>query len=439
MRGDQMAQVLIFGVKKKVRGETTRYHVRSRVHGFDFTRSFKEKSEAHRYYEEMIAAKVAGLEFDRRTGRPIENGAQDTSFADFATNFINLKRLSLQDSALESVQKALALSVKYLLAKPLPESLEPFASEAIRKYILVETPGSTIGEVEEARTWILKHSLCLSEIDSVTATKLLGRLNTKQDNITKVSADTFRRRRQAVFATLEHAVSLEILKKNPIGCAAFTLPKTESTIDVEGLPTIKEVRELCASLNDGSMTGRSAEVFASILWLAGLRPGECLGLRVKSFRKNRQGEYELALTENVVQVSKAFTSSGISQTTKQLKSRAQRHVRRVPIPTELATLLKAYVVGRDLDELLFPSQRHDGSLTLSVFEDRWHKVSGGRWRLYDLRHLNASILIYSGLNIIEVAKRLGHSIQVCSTVYLHAIESLTTSPTSKINRFLQDQ
>ena len=71
MRGDQMAQVLIFNVKKKVRGSAVRYHVRSRIHGYEFTRSFKEKGEAHRYYEEMIAAKVAGLEFDRRTGRPV--------------------------------------------------------------------------------------------------------------------------------------------------------------------------------------------------------------------------------------------------------------------------------------------------------------------------------------------------------------------------------
>ncbi len=436
MRGDSMPQVLIFNVKKKVRGTTVRYHVRSRVHGYDFTRSFKERGEANRYYEEMIAAKVEGVEFDRRTGRPVEKGAQDSSFADFATSFINLKRLSLQDSAFESMQKALALSVSFLIAKPLPGNLEVFASEAVRKHILVESPSSTVGEVEEARAWILKHSLCLSEIDSVVATKLLGHLNLKQDGLTKVSADTFRRRRQAAFATFQHAVSLEILKKNPIATAIFTLPKTEPSIDVEALPTIQEVRDFCTALNDGSKTGHAAEVFASIMWLAGTRPGECLGLKVKSFRKNRRGHYELALTDNIVQVSKSFTVGEIAQTTKPLKARAQRHVRRVPIPNELVSLLKDYVKDKNADDLLFPSSRHDGALTLSVFEDRWNKVCGGRWRLYDLRHLNASILIYSGLNIIEVAKRLGHSVQVCSTVYLHAMETLGSSPTSKLNRFL---
>ena len=437
MRGDLMTDILIFNVKKSVRNGTVRYHLRSRVHGYEHTRSFKERSEANRHYEELIAAKVAGVTFDRRTGLPVANGAEDISFASFASDFINLKRLSLQESSLESQQKALALSVSYLLARPLPSALLPYASEAVRNYILVPKPCGTVGEVEEARAWIVRHSLSLSEIDSIAATELLGRLNSKEDGKSKVSADTFRRRRQAVFAVLNHAVSLDIIKKNPISSAVFTLPKTEQTIDVEALPTLQEVRDLCASLNDGSKTGRAAEVFASIMWLAGTRPGECLGLRARHFRKNRKGQYELALTDNVVQVSRAFSSSGISQTTKQLKARAERHVRRVPLPNELVQILKDYVEDKDADELLFPSDQHAGALTLSVFQDRWNKATRGKWVLYDLRHLNASILIYSGLNIIEVAKRLGHSVQVCSTVYLHAIESLNSSPTTKLNKFLK--
>jgi integrase len=106
------------------------------------------------------------------------------------------------------------------------------------------------------------------------------------------------------------------------------------------------------------------------------------------------------------------------------------------VPDELVEILTSYLANKEPDELLFPSYRHDGALSLSVFEDRWNKACNARWRLYDLRHLNASILIYSGLNIIEVAQRLGHSVQVCSSVYLHALESLNASPTTKLNEFL---
>jgi len=61
MRDKNMANILIFNVKKKVRNGTVRYHVRSRVYGYDFTRSFKEKGEAHRYYEDMILIKLQVL------------------------------------------------------------------------------------------------------------------------------------------------------------------------------------------------------------------------------------------------------------------------------------------------------------------------------------------------------------------------------------------
>ena len=436
MRDKNMANILIFNVKKKVRNGTVRYHVRSRVYGYDFTRSFKEKGEAHRYYEDMISAKVAGVEFDRRTGRPVTSGADDTSFAKFASEFFNLKRQSLQGSSIESLQKALIPSVVFLLAKPLPKELLGYAADAVRNYILVPSLISTVGEIEEAREWIMKHSLCLSEINATVATMLLGHLNMKQDGKSQVTAKVFTRRRQAVSATLSHAVALDILKKNPIHSSLFTLPKSEARIDVEALPAIQEVRQLCDSLDNGTKTGKTAKVFASVLWLTGLRPGEALALRTRNFRKNRNGNYELALSENIVQVAKAFSNTGKSQATKQLKARAQRHVRRVPVPDELVEILTSYLANKEPDELLFPSHRHDGALSLSVFEDRWNKACNARWRLYDLRHLNASILIYSGLNIIEVAQRLGHSVQVCSSVYLHALESLNASPTTKLNEFL---
>jgi hypothetical protein len=77
-------------------------------------------------------------------------------------------------------------------------------------------------KIEEAREWIMKHSLCLSEINATVATMLLGHLNMKQDGKSQVTAKVFTRRRQAVSATLAHAVALEILNKNPIHSSLFT-------------------------------------------------------------------------------------------------------------------------------------------------------------------------------------------------------------------------
>jgi site-specific recombinase XerD len=45
-------------------------------------------------------------------------------------------------------------------------------------------------------------------------------------------------------------------------------------------------------------------------------------------------------------------------------------------------------------------------------------------RVYDLRHAYASLMIKSGLNVVEVAARLGHSPSVCLGTYAHVLEEL---------------
>jgi hypothetical protein len=44
-------------------------------------------------------------------------------------------------------------------------------------------------------------------------------------------------------------------------------------------------------------------------------------------------------------------------------------------------------------------------------------------RVYDLRHHRASVLIKSGVNIVEAARQLGHSPTVLLDVYAHIIEA----------------
>ena len=64
-------------------------------------------------------------------------------------------------------------------------------------------------------------------------------------------------------------------------------------------------------------------------------------------------------------------------------------------------------------------------------------ISASSHTPYDLRHANASILIYSGLNIIEVANRLGNSIDVCQKVYLHMLSHAEDQNISKENDYLE--
>jgi integrase len=45
-------------------------------------------------------------------------------------------------------------------------------------------------------------------------------------------------------------------------------------------------------------------------------------------------------------------------------------------------------------------------------------------RVYDLRHAYASLMIKSGLNVVEVAARLGHAPSVCLGTYAHVFDEL---------------
>jgi integrase len=257
------------------------------------------------------------------------------------------------------------------------------------------------------------------------------------DGITIVRPDTFRGRRQAVSAVFNFAVRIEYVKKNPVTISEFKTPAIEEAVDTKSLPSTTDCREVVETLSQQGKNGIRNSVFVSCIWLAGLRPSEVLGLKKSDIIFGENGKNEIRLSRAVVQVGKAWTLDGESQSLRQLKWRAAGHIRRVPIPNELAEVLETYTAEFSTDQLLFPAVRKKGSLSLTAFQDAWIKVRPGKTTLYDLRHVNASILIYAGLNIIEVASRLGHSVNVCSRIYLHAFEDFKAKSNQQVEDFLK--
>ncbi len=57
--------------------------------------------------------------------------------------------------------------------------------------------------------------------------------------------------------------------------------------------------------------------------------------------------------------------------------------------------------------------------------------------LHSLRHTHASLLIYAGVSIASIAKRLGHSsVTTTQETYLHIIRELENQDNDKIVRHL---
>jgi integrase len=176
------------------------------------------------------------------------------------------------------------------------------------------------------------------------------------------------------------------------------------------------------------------------IWLAGLRPCEVVGLRVSHIHlfDDKRTSY-IQVDNAIVSLNKGYTDDLSSQDHKGIKSRPVRSFRTIPVLDELRPTLARLIEGKEKDDLLFTSPRRKGQpLKTDLINDYFRKVCGTSHTPYDLRHTNASILIYSGLNIIEVANRLGNSIEVCQKFYLHMFNRVEETSILRENKYLKD-
>jgi integrase len=439
-----MNKVHIFSVVKNEEFHSSRdpkasqYRVKWRVQGRDKTRSFRTKGQAEHFWRRLCTSLEDGATFDPTTGLPLSWTQQHKSFAEVAQEYVQLFWSSHEAASLRSTVEALSYSVIHLTRS---RSANPYSfSDLTRaaKYLILHPsfPGLATAHEIEVRDWILKNSLKLSEINAVTTNKLLEKLQKSSSGDRQLSPTTLRKRRQALHATFELAVRQNYLKENPLKGSLFKKADVEWAVNPERFLTPAECRESVELLDSKGESGQRVGTFVSLLWLAGLRPGEALGLRKRDLVLLKSNP-RILISQNVVQVGKAWTSDGQAQAVKQPKSRALGSVRVVPIPDELRSRLRKVVKSLEPDDLLFANTKGDKPLSLTVFEDAWVDVRKGPTRLYDLRHTNASILIYSGLNIIEVANRLGHSVHVCARTYLHVLSSYDATSNAQINAFLK--
>ena len=439
-----MQKVNIFSVTKNAHFVSSRsaknaqYRVKWRVDGNDKTRAFRNKLLAEDFQRKLHQAKNDGIPFDPLTGEPIQWQNRSRTFLEVAIEYTKLKQGSIAPSSMRSSVEALTYSVIHLSKSKGATPHDQKNLRAASRDLLMTSSRTQSDEVKAASEWLQNASMRIADIDLQRATQVLKMLNTCADGATIVSPFTLRRRRQAVSAVFNYAVRQEYIKKNPVMIAEFKPPAAEQAVDTTGLPSPKDCKNVVEALSKGSANEQRLGVFVSCIWLGGLRPSEVLGLKKSDLVFHPNGDSEIRVTRAAVQVGKAWTQNGESQSVRQLKWRAMGHVRRVPIPCDLAKSLRTHSEEMNPEDLLFASKRKEGSLSLTVFEDAWMKVRPGKTTLYDLRHVNASILIYAGLNIIDVASRLGHSVNVCSRIYLHAFETFEAKSNQKVEDFLNE-
>ncbi len=212
-------------------------------------------------------------------------------------------------------------------------------------------------------------------------------------------------------ASLKAAVKNEMLKSNP--AEGVKLPK-QTTREMQFLDP-KQVEALAAEIGDEHST------LVYVLAYGGLRIGEA-----RALRRSR-----VNLMRGTIEIKQSVTYRGgdfVFAPPKNGKDRV------VAIPRFLRTMLEQHMdahTGNEPDALVFPGT-NGGPVTLPPFRRNEWKPALLRagidesFRIHDMRHTTASLLINQGLHPKIVQEHLGHhSISITFDRYGHLYETDT--------------
>ena len=210
--------------------------------------------------------------------------------------------------------------------------------------------------------------------------------------------------RQSVFvisAALDHAVRSGRIRSNPAHGLGLPRPRRRDYVFL----THGQLRDLAAEAGPW-------KVFVLVLGYTGLRWGEATALRV----------CDIDLARRRIDVRRAFSDVGgrvVLGTPKSHQSRT------VPVPRFLARELAAAITGKHADDLVFTMpggsvMRLSNWRRASFLPARARAGLSGRFRIHDLRHTAASLMVQAGYPPKMLQEIMGHaSITTTLDLYGH--------------------
>jgi len=260
-------------------------------------------------------------------------------------------------------------------------------------------PGATA-----ALAWAGHHSLPLAALaDPQVTRRALDALTLRLDG-TRAAAATITRKRAVFRNCLGYAAELGLLEANPLDRITWRSPRLSCLADPRSAATPAAVQSILAEV---TRIRPELTAFFGCLYYAALRPAEAVALRASSCTLPARGWGQLTLTGSLPRSARAWTGNGTPREPRGLKHRPEDAIRTVPIPPQLARLLRRHLraFGCAADGRLFRGAR-GGPLSESLYGRIWHQAraaaiqgQAGTWparRPYDLRHAALSLWLASG-------------------------------------------
>lgn len=307
-----------------------------------------------------------------------------------------------------------------------------------------------------ALDWIERASLATAELGKTKVARLaVDQLKATRDG--RKAADSYYTRRRGIFVNfIGYAIEREELDVNPLANSERRRRKKPGPIDRSVAFNPAQGAEMVTAISYvGSYErarGRRLVVFFAMLFYAYVRPEEALNVR----------DYECTLPEDVnawgnIRLSetkptagKRWTDSGKIHDTRGLKGRPDTAVRNVPIPPVLVAIIKAHIAefGVADDGRLVTNER-GGIPVASTYTRVWREArpfaftpaqinAGFAATPYSGRHAGFSMMLNSGVDVMDAAERGGNSAEVIQRVYGHRTDGRDQINNRKIDAFLSE-
>ena len=158
----------------------------------------------------------------------------------------------------------------------------------------------------------------------------------------------------------------------------------------------------------------------------GMRFSEALALTPKDFDLSRQ----------ILSVSKTWDYKGSGGF---LPTKNQSSVRKIPLDWQTVIQFAGLIKQLPEDKPIFVNKKVYNSTVNDLLTRHCHKANIPVITVHGLRHTHASLLLFAGVSIASVARRLGHSnMTTTQKTYLHIIQELESKDIDIIMRSLSN-
>ena len=228
-----------------------------------------------------------------------------------------------------------------------------------------------------------------------------------------LSSKTIKNDIKLISAILEKGIEWELLQSNVAHKVAIPNNKNKPKKEQE-IYNNEEIKLLFNALDN---TENPFKTMVYVSFYTGARRGEVLALRWK----------DIDFQNNIIHIQQNKVRTVNGTTFKETKNKRSREF---VAPEVLMKKLKEFYNSQDKEELLF-------NIYPSTYSRQWSEfVKANNLKyitLHDLRHTNGSLLASKGVDIVTIAKRLGHLPATASAYYLHAVSEEDKKASQKLD------